>query len=57
MTSHEEHVTIVRRLLAEHGTTFAEQAGITLRDKPAPLFQLLVLATLVRDPDPGFDGR
>ncbi len=46
MTSRDEHRTIVRRLLADHGTTFAEQAGITLRDKPAPLFQLLVLATL-----------
>ncbi len=33
-------------LLAEYGTTYAEQAGITLRDKPAPLFQLLVLTQL-----------
>lgn len=37
---------VVRQLLAEHGTTYAEAAGIELRDKPAPLFQLLVLATL-----------
>jgi len=36
----------VDRLLAEHGTTYAEDAGITLRDEPAPLFQLLVLTTL-----------
>jgi hypothetical protein len=35
-----------RDLLAEHGTTYAEQAGITLRDKPSPLYQLLVLTTL-----------
>lgn len=36
----------VRRLLDEHGTTFAHQAGITLRDKPSPLYQLLVLTVL-----------
>lgn len=33
-------------LLAQHGRTYAEQAGITLRDKPSPLYQLLVLTTL-----------
>lgn len=33
-------------LVAEHGTTYAEQAGITLRDKPSPLWQLLVLTML-----------
>ncbi len=36
----------VEELLAEHGRTYAAQAGITLRDKPAPLFQLLVLTML-----------
>jgi hypothetical protein len=36
----------VRELLDEHGTTYAAEAGITLRDKPSPLFQLLVLTTL-----------
>jgi hypothetical protein len=36
----------VERLLAEHGTTYAEDAGITLRDEPSPLYQLLVLTTL-----------
>lgn len=36
----------VRAVLEQHGTTYAEQAGIRLRDKPAPLFQLLVLVTL-----------
>jgi hypothetical protein len=36
----------VKHLLAEFGKTYAEEAGITLRDKPAPLYQLLVLATL-----------
>ncbi len=38
--------TIVDELLARHGVTFAEQAGITLRDKPSPLYQLLVLTLL-----------
>jgi hypothetical protein len=37
---------LVDRLLAEHGTTYAEDAGITLRDEPSPLYQLLVLTTL-----------
>src|SRR4051812_20966356 len=36
----------VRKLLDEHGTTYAEAAGITLRDKPSPLYQLLVLTLL-----------
>lgn len=36
----------VRDLLDRHGTTYAEAAGITLRNKPSPLYQLLVLATL-----------
>lgn len=34
-------------LLDEHGTTYAQQAGIDLADRPAPLFQLLVLANLL----------
>ncbi|MYT30351.1 MULTISPECIES: hypothetical protein [unclassified Streptomyces] len=37
---------IVSELLSDHGRTFAEEAGITLRDKPAPLYQLLVLTVL-----------
>lgn len=37
----------VEELLAEHGTTYAAQAGIRLADKPAPLFQLLVLTILL----------
>jgi hypothetical protein len=36
----------VRRLLDEHGTTYAAEAGITLRDKPSPLYQLMVLTLL-----------
>lgn len=37
----------VRDLLDRYGTTYARDAGITLRDKPAPLYQLLVLTTLL----------
>ena len=37
---------LVRELLDRHGTTYAEDAGITLRDEPSPLYQLLVLTTL-----------
>jgi hypothetical protein len=40
------HRDVVRSLLDEHGRTYAEQAGITMADKPSPLFRLLVLATL-----------
>ncbi len=36
----------VARLLDEHGSTYADEAGITLRDRPSPLYQLLVLTTL-----------
>jgi endonuclease III len=32
------------------GTTYADEAGITLRDKPMPLFQLLVLCMLASKP-------
>ncbi|MFI1935821.1 endonuclease [Streptomyces purpureus] len=34
------------RLLREHGRTYAEEAGITLRDAPSPLYQLLVMTVL-----------
>ncbi|HWD01330.1 MAG TPA: endonuclease [Amycolatopsis sp.] len=37
----------VEDVLAEYGTTHAEQAGIKLADKPKPLYQLLVLTTLM----------
>ncbi len=36
-----------RYAVQTYGTTFAQTANITLRDKPAPLYQLLVLATLL----------
>lgn len=45
MTKKQE--AVVSALLAGHGTTYAQDAGITLRDKPAPLYQLLVLSLLL----------
>lgn len=41
---------IVERLLEQAGTTYAEQAGIRMRDKPMPLFQLLMLCMLASKP-------
>jgi hypothetical protein len=41
------HKDIIRRLLDRAGQTYAEAAGITLADKPAPLYRLLVLSTLL----------
>lgn len=41
---------IVRELLARHGRLYAEDAGIRLADRPGPLYQLLVLATLLSAP-------
>ncbi|MFJ3640702.1 endonuclease [Streptomyces sp. NPDC090108] len=41
-----ERETVVARLLGEFGRTYAEEAGITLRDEPAPLYQLLVMTVL-----------
>ncbi|MEU5716103.1 endonuclease [Streptomyces sp. NPDC020403] len=37
----------LERLLKRHGTTYAAEAGITLRDTPQPLYQLLVLSHLL----------
>lgn len=48
MTSTDaEYERRIRKLLEGNGQTYAERAGIRLRDKPAPLYQLLVLATLL----------
>ena len=44
------HQQLVGRLLKVAGTTYAEEAGIALRDKPMPLFQLLVLCMLASKP-------
>ncbi|WP_329020167.1 hypothetical protein OG271_27135 [Micromonospora rifamycinica] len=38
---------VARTLLDRQGRTYAEEAGITLADRPAPLYQLLVLTTLL----------
>ena len=38
---------IVQALLAHEGRTYAQEAGVSLRDTPVPLFQLLVLAQLL----------
>ncbi|MFF2847946.1 endonuclease [Streptomyces sp. NPDC058001] len=38
--------TTVRELMNEYGHTHAEEAGIRLRNTPAPLFQLLTLCVL-----------
>lgn len=35
------------RIVRQHGTTYAEAAGITLRDKPSPLWRLLMLSLLL----------
>lgn len=39
--------TTTEALLNTAGTTYAAQAGITLADKPAPLYRLLVLSVLL----------
>jgi endonuclease III len=41
---------VVSRLLSNAGTTYAEEAGIRLKDKPMPMFQLLVLCMLASKP-------
>jgi endonuclease III len=41
---------LVRRLLKDAGTTYAEEAGIRLKNTPMPLFQLLVLCMLASKP-------
>src|ERR1700712_3032693 len=45
-----KHEKTVRRLMQQAGTTYAEEAGITLKDTPMPLFQLLVLCMLASKP-------
>ncbi|MFJ4282572.1 endonuclease [Streptomyces massasporeus] len=38
---------VVRELVGAHGRTYAEEAGITLKDTPQPLYRLLVLSHLL----------
>lgn len=48
-TMSEQQAT-ARRLVKDHGVSLAEEAGITLRDKPSPLWRLLVLSLLLSAP-------
>ncbi|HET7667708.1 MAG TPA: endonuclease [Mycobacterium sp.] len=41
---------LVKRLLDTAGTTYADEAGIRLKDQPMPLFQLLTLCMLASKP-------
>ncbi|NGO12491.1 endonuclease [Streptomyces sp. HC44] len=45
MTSRDGRV--IETLVAEHGRTFAEEAGIKLRNTPQPLYRTLVMACLL----------
>jgi hypothetical protein len=47
MTTSSAGTMSLDELLDRYGRTYAAEAGITLRDKPAPLYQLLVLTTLL----------
>src|SRR5580700_10455201 len=47
---------IVTHLLRRFGSLNAHDAAITLADRPGPLYQLLVLATLLRAPIPAETG-
>ncbi|MGI5430020.1 endonuclease [Streptomyces sp. CA-179760] len=38
---------VVRELVGAHGRTFADEAGILLKDTPQPLYRLLVLSHLL----------
>jgi len=38
---------VIEALVAEHGRTFAEEAGIKLRNTPQPLYRTLVMAVLL----------
>ncbi|MEV5437054.1 endonuclease [Streptomyces sp. NPDC052682] len=38
---------VVRALVGAHGQTYAQEAGIRLKDSPQPLYRLLVLAHLL----------
>ncbi|MFJ7074275.1 endonuclease [Streptomyces sp. NPDC098781] len=47
MSGRRDDRTVVRELVRGHGQTFAEEAGIPLKDTPQPLYRLLVLAHLL----------
>ncbi|MEP7022314.1 MAG: hypothetical protein ABJB47_00555, partial [Actinomycetota bacterium] len=50
MTSQDQQRALLAALLDGYGQTYAEQAGIKLADRPSPLYQLLVAATLASAP-------
>ncbi|MCB5906244.1 endonuclease [Streptomyces pinistramenti] len=41
------HQAVARRLTERHGRTYAVDAGIRMKDTPQPLYQLLVLSSLL----------
>ncbi|MGP2438910.1 endonuclease [Streptomyces sp. JW3] len=43
----DRETRLVRELVGTHGRTYAEEAGVRLRDTPQPLYRLLVLAHLL----------
>ena len=45
-----DHRAVLTALLDRYGQTYAEQAGIKLADRPSPLYQVLVAATLASAP-------
>src|ERR1017187_3186765 len=47
---------IVKELLERCGSLYAEEAGSKLADRPGPLYQVLVLATLLSAPIPAETG-
>jgi len=52
------HKELVHRLLRRAGITYAQEAGIRLRNQPMPLFQLLMLCLLASKPiDAGVAAR
>lgn len=46
----------VARALDAHGRTYAQEAGLGLRDAPSPLYRLLVLSSLLASPVPSRTG-
>lgn len=46
MTTKADRET-ARELIARHGRTYAQDAGVNVRNAPKPLYQLLVLASLL----------
>jgi endonuclease III len=50
MAKDDSRREIAKRLLAKAGTTYAHEAGITLKDTPMPLFQLLTMCMLASKP-------